>query len=284
MHHPYPEGDDEKTDIAGAHARNFMLAWRGSAWWPLPRPTGSHNITAPHGSRLPAGLGRGQMPHLVLLGDSIFDNAAYTDGGPDVVTHLRALLPDGWSASLLAVDGDRTGDVEQQARGLPHEATHLVLSVGGNDALSHIYILDQPAVSSSQVLGLLADVRDEFEQQYRRLITALARRRLPLVICTIYNGNFPDPHFQRLASTALCVFNDVILRIAFERTIGVIDLRLVCNEAEDYANPIEPSDRGGEKIARAIAAAVGVTREAPEADGGRYMARKSPAPGGSRSG
>ena len=40
------------------------------------------------------------MPHVVLLGDSIFDNAAYTNGGPDVVTQLRELLPAGWHATL----------------------------------------------------------------------------------------------------------------------------------------------------------------------------------------
>ena len=50
------------------------------------------------------------MPHLVLLGDSIFDNAAYTAGGPDVVTQLRAQLPPGWSATLAAVDGSHTGE------------------------------------------------------------------------------------------------------------------------------------------------------------------------------
>jgi hypothetical protein len=37
----------------------------------------------------------------------------------------------------------------------------------------------------------------------------------------------------------------------------VIELRLVCSEPEDYANPIEPSVQGGAKIARAIARAVG---------------------------
>ena len=45
------------------------------------------------------------MAHLCLLGDSIFDNAAYVGGGPDVVTQLRAALPTGWKATLLAVDG-----------------------------------------------------------------------------------------------------------------------------------------------------------------------------------
>jgi hypothetical protein len=40
--------------------------------------------------------------HVVLLGDSIFDNRAYTGGDPDVIAHLRALLPSGWQASLVA--------------------------------------------------------------------------------------------------------------------------------------------------------------------------------------
>lgn len=30
--------------------------------------------------------------HLVLLGDSVFDNAPYTDGGPAVIDHLGTLL------------------------------------------------------------------------------------------------------------------------------------------------------------------------------------------------
>jgi hypothetical protein len=43
--------------------------------------------------------------HIVLLGDSIFDNGAYVSGGPDVVAQLRSRLPQGWEATLLAVDG-----------------------------------------------------------------------------------------------------------------------------------------------------------------------------------
>jgi hypothetical protein len=73
-----------------------------------------------------------------------------------------------------------------------------------------------------------------------------------VTVCTIYNGNFPDAQLQRLASVALTVFNDAILRVAFERRLSVIDLRLVCNEPSDYANPIEPSSHGGAKIARVI--------------------------------
>lgn len=203
-------------------------------------------------------------PHVVLLGDSIFDNAAYTMGGPDVIRQLRQMLLEGSVASLLAVDGHRTDDVSHQVTELPADATHLILSVGGNDALGHIDILERPAASSAQVLGLLAQVAGDFEDRYRRLVTNLMGRRLPLVLCTIYNGNFPEASYQRLASTALCVFNDAILRVAFERRLGVIDLRLVCSEAADYANSIEPSVAGGSKIARAVVTAVEAMHAPPQ--------------------
>jgi hypothetical protein len=56
----------------------------------------------------------------------------------------------------------------------------------------------------------------------------------------------------------LCLFNDVILREAVRARVPVIDLRLVCTDADDYArsSPIEPSVVGGGKIARAVAGVV----------------------------
>jgi hypothetical protein len=53
--------------------------------------------------------------------------------------------------------------------------------------------------------------------------------------------------------SGIALFNDCITRAAFCRHVPLIDLRLICTEAADYANPIEPSVRGGAKIARAIA-------------------------------
>ena len=76
------------------------------------------------------------QPHLVLLGDSIFDNAIYVPDGPSVIDHLRTILPAEWRATLLANDGDVTADVEGQLLKLPADATHLIISVGGNDALT----------------------------------------------------------------------------------------------------------------------------------------------------
>ena len=165
---------------------------------------------------------------------------------------VRRHLPANWRATLLAVDGAVTAGVKSQLGRLPSDATHLVLSVGGNDALGHTDLLDRRAQSSGEVLDALADAASAFEQRYRAMIADVVARDMPLAVCTIYNGAFPDRVLQRRATTALTVFNDAILRVAFERGLPVIDLRLVCNDPADYANPIEPSVRGGEKIARMI--------------------------------
>ena len=193
------------------------------------------------------------MPHLVLLGDSIFDNAAYTDGGPDVVAQLRSQLPAGWTATLAAVDGSQAHEVSAQLAGVPTDATHLVLSVGGNDALMASGLLDEPVYSSADALRLIGASVREFEARYRAAVAACLARRVPLIVCTIYNGNFPDPDYRERVVVALTAFNDAIVRTACAHGLDVIDLRAVCDLPQDYANPIEPSVVGGAKIARAIA-------------------------------
>src|SRR3954462_14542529 len=111
------------------------------------------------------------MTHVVLLGDSVFDNAAYVPGGPDVIRQVRERLPGGGGGSLRgvagatpagaprrAVDGATTAGVPGQAQRLPPDATHLVVSVGGNDALGHIGVLEEAASSLAQALDRLAAV------------------------------------------------------------------------------------------------------------------------------
>ncbi len=193
------------------------------------------------------------MPHIVpLLGDSIFDNAAYVNENPDVISQLRMKLPENWNASLNAIDGNKVDDVYAQLEKLPKDATHLVLSIGGNNALSSIGILNEKVASSAEVFIKLANLREEFEQQYQKLLQSILKIGLPTAICTIYNPNYPESTYQRIAVAALNIFNDVIVRQAFQNGIPLIDLRLTCNEATDYANPIEPSCAGGEKIVNAI--------------------------------
>src|SRR5947209_18751306 len=115
------------------------------------------------------------MGHVVLLGDSIFDNAAYVGGGPDVIAQLRERLPNGWRASLLAVDGSVVADLDKQVARIPTDATHLIISAGGNDALGYSSVLGAPSRSMAESLMQLADIRDEFQAHYRAAITDVAQ-------------------------------------------------------------------------------------------------------------
>jgi hypothetical protein len=192
------------------------------------------------------------MSHVVLMGDSVFDNAAYVAGSPDVVRQLRAILPLGWRASLSALDGAVIADVLQQLARLPADASHLVVSVGGNDALGEAGLLDARVRSMAEAFGLIGEVRERFRAGYAGMLDAVSARGLPTAVCTIYEPRFPEPERRRVAATALTALNDAITREAFARGVDCIDLRIICSEDRDFANPIEPSVDGGAKIAHAI--------------------------------
>jgi hypothetical protein len=135
---------------------------------------------------------------------------------------------------------------------LPADATHLVVSAGGNNALVHSnLILHEPAISFVQVLRSLAEIQEEFQAVYRRMLQTVLAQRRPTAVCTVYDR---IPGIDEAEKAGLCLFNDVIFREAFRMGVPVVDLRLVCAEASDYAksSPIEPSVAGGGKIARAI--------------------------------
>jgi len=190
--------------------------------------------------------------HVVLLGDSIFDNKKYVGSKPAVIDQLRAALPNGWKASLLAVDGSVTRDVAGQTARIPSDATHLVVSVGGNDALGEARILSKRVSMSTEVFLELARIRDEFEKQYDKMLASVLAHNKPTVLCTVYDPNFSQALQQRVSKAGLTVFNDCITRAVGRRSIPLLDLRLLFTDREDYANPIEPSPVGGAKIVRQI--------------------------------
>ena len=114
-----------------------------------------------------------------------------------MLTQLQELLPGGWTATLRAVDGAGTNDVPGQLRDLPVDATHLVLSAGGNDLLGCAgEILRTPVAVSSEVFLMLARVAGAFETTYRRVVETCLKTGLPLVVCTIYTGTSTTRSFR----------------------------------------------------------------------------------------
>ena len=153
------------------------------------------------------------MKHLVLLGDSIFDNKAYVNGGLDVATHLRQQIPGDWKVTLRAVDGSVVENVQKQALDLPDDASHLIISVGGNNAILNADILQMNVSSSAEVFDKLADVASTFEFHYRQMLEVVLRLKKPTAVCTIYYPNIPEAFAQKISGAALATFNDIIIKI-----------------------------------------------------------------------
>lgn len=191
--------------------------------------------------------------HLALVGDSTLDNGAYTAGGPSVIEFLQDLLPGEDDATLLAVDGATTGGMPRQLRQLPPEATHVVFSVGGNNALQEIGALERPADNVADALKKLGSVVERFETEYRECLQDVLATGLPTTACTIYNGSFRGGlGTQQVIDAALTMWNDAILQAALDYGFSILDLRRICSDPRDFTQQIEPNEQGGRKIAQAI--------------------------------
>ncbi len=101
------------------------------------------------------------------------------------------------------------------------------------------------------------EIREEFRSSYRDALDRLVEFDAPTLVLTIYNPRYGLEGYpeaaQLAAEGALSAFNDVIQQEAIHSGFDVLDIRKICVSDDDYANPIEPSDTGGRKIARQIA-------------------------------
>lgn len=188
--------------------------------------------------------------HMVLLGDSIFDNKSYVGPGEkSVLEHLQGLIAG--QVTLLAADGAVVVDIEKQVAKMPDGPTRLFVSVGGNDALACLPLLNRQVTNVYEGLWILAKIRVNFLNEYQKMLEGFLAMELPVTVCTIYNC---IPNLPETEKTALALFNEVITSEAARLGLPVIDLRHLCTEDSDYAaiSPIEPSGSGGLKIAQAI--------------------------------
>jgi len=186
--------------------------------------------------------------HLVLVGDSIFDNSAYVLPGHSVTEQLRSRVGAAAQVTLLAVDGHLSRDVPAQIAHMPQDATHVALSVGGNDAQECLTRLEAPCQNVMQALAILTEMQRQFEVSYRSAFRSVYQSGIPLMVCTIYDS---VPGLTFSLKTALSLFNDVITRTALEIKVPILDLRCLLQDEGDFSrvSPIEPSAVGSKKIA-----------------------------------
>lgn len=194
--------------------------------------------------------GRGQSRHVVLLGDALLDAYSSIDKTPGKFED--ALLPgtrNQWKISVVsAAEIERAGP----ALVLPGDATHAIIFIEGNHAIEQSGLLHGRPDAYGQTLEQLSLAADEFERTLARLIHVAQAARLVIMVCTMFQPNYKDPLRQRTACAALAVFNDRVTKRAAEARVSLIDLRLICNEPEDYDQPTRLSQSGLQKAANVI--------------------------------
>lgn len=223
------------------------------------------------------------MKSIYLLGDSIIDNAAYVGiDEKDVESHLNSMYKEDPKVNInnRAVDGHTMRDLldtQLSDAGL-NEATHIVMSIGGNDLLQNISFL-QMTSKLSEVMDKDArigkwgvrelnpsrnkvfeetyfEIIKPFNSLYETIVEKLSNYRAKLLLCTVYEGDlFGSDEFKNVfysSKTMVSIFNDLVYKSSSKFKTDVLELRNIFVSSEDYANPIEPSHIGGEKLAKSI--------------------------------
>ena len=199
------------------------------------------------------------MKHVVLLGDSIIDNEPYVlSDEKSVLQHLERLSHHQYTQ--LALDGDTTQDVldKQLEVTTIKEGTNFVLSIGGNDLLQNLHLLfNSDTENLNEGLGFLHNnIFKQLEQRYEAIVKVLSFYRANLLLLTVYEGDLgrTDEFRGVLDSSKIMAssLNDIVYKTAKKYGADVLELRHIFTSSEDYANPIEPSHIGGEKLAKAI--------------------------------
>lgn len=184
--------------------------------------------------------------HAVLLGDAL-ENIDLGPQEPEQALVPRPRNP--WKLTIVPPEQVlRPGPV----RAVPADATHIAIGLDGGWAVEASGLLRREAHSIREALDTLAAAADEFEAIFSCLVTAALETGLPTAVCTLVPARFPEPTQQRVAGTALAIFNERIERRAFIARLPIVDLRLVCDEDADYASETLLSRAGARKVANVV--------------------------------
>ena len=184
--------------------------------------------------------------NIVLLGDSILKNNSYVKNGQSIEDILREKKGD--NLYCLALNNSTIVDVYSQIDNIPlelnNENTIIFLSSGGNDILSQYVDKRDSDVSDSQVLNVIFIA-------YKKMVKSLQTKmnQSKIVLIDIY---YPTSNQFSQYKPIIQEWNNMLEKCAREKSFGLIQISKNVTESDDFTLSIEPSEKGGEKIARSI--------------------------------
>ena len=187
---------------------------------------------------------------IVLLGDSILKNNSYVPNGKavDNILEERSLKNDkNIELYSLAENNSKIVDVYSQINKMPlsinNKSTTIFLSSGGNDILS--FYVDQHGDTTDT--GFL----NTMLAAYKKLVKSIQTRMdlCQIVLLDIY---YPTSNQFAQYKPILEQWNSLIADYARENSFGLLQISQSVTSNDDFTLGIEPSEKGGEKIAQLI--------------------------------
>ena len=187
--------------------------------------------------------------NIILLGDSILDNHLYVPKGKTVEDFLQRSLDNPYIKIYnFAEDNSTIEDVlNNQVKLIPDilnsSSTIIFLSIGGNDIINKFIIHskmrnDDPTFVLQTLFIKYKNLLDTIHQKLKKT---------SLVLLDIYYPT--NPLFHKYIPV-LQKWNELLEKNI--TTNRIIPISKNVRESSDFTNNIEPSEKGGEKIAKSI--------------------------------
>jgi len=181
--------------------------------------------------------------NIVLLGDSILNNSDYTfpkDSVPSLISQQLEKSPEK-TLYNLAKDGATINDCVNQLKSFPHELnnseTSVFISAGGND------ILNGRRTEIEQIDKLFTKYMDFIQSVKKRL------DKTNIILLKLY---YPVKPLYKIYYPAVTQWNQLLVKNSSTVGYNLLETDKLIILEEDIVYDIEPSAKGGKKIADAV--------------------------------
>ena len=184
---------------------------------------------------------------IVLLGDSILKNNSYVPDGKGVDNIIEERSDKNIELYSLAENNSKIVDVYSQINKIPlsinNKSTTIFLSSGGNDILS-FYVDQHGDINDTGFLNTMLAA-------YKKMVKAI-QTRMDLCQIVLLDVYYPTSNQFTQYKPILEKWNGLISTYARENSLGLLQISYVVTDNGDFTLGIEPSEKGGEKIAQSI--------------------------------
>ena len=184
---------------------------------------------------------------IVLLGDSILKNNSYVSDGKGVDNLIEERNKNNDNIYSLAENNSKIVDIYSQIDKIPIESnnksTIIFLSSGGNDILS-FYVDQQKDPTDTSFLNTMLS---EYEKLVKSIQTKMNASQIVL-LDIYYPVSTQFAQYRHIIEQ----WNTLIANYARKNSLGLLQISQTVTASEDFTLGIEPSEKGGTKIAQQI--------------------------------